>query len=203
MPSQKDLLQTALADALDYESYMTLMSSLVFDGKSTGIEQSEALSNYTMLNQKRMQRLNKTLKISEEISDRIAADPRVLVFLVLTESWCGDAAQSVPMWAKAAALNSNWSVLLVSRDTHPALMDAYLTAGARSIPKVLVIEPATHRVLFDWGPRPSTLTQMVLDFKAAHGLLTADFKKDLQQWYNKDKGQTTLTDMCSLLEIKH
>ena len=82
-------------------------------------------------------------------------------------------------------------------------MDAYLTAGARSIPKVLVIEPATHRVLFDWGPRPSTLTQMVLDFKAAHGLLTADFKKDLQQWYNKDKGQTTLTDMCSLLEIKH
>ena len=63
MPSQKDLLQTALADALDYESYMTLMSSLVSDGKSTGIEQSEALSNYTMLNQKRMQRLNKTLKI--------------------------------------------------------------------------------------------------------------------------------------------
>lgn len=201
MASQKDLIQTALADADNYESYMTLMASLVSEGKSTGAEQSEALANYTMLNQKRMQRLNKTLKISEDLSAKIAADSRSFVFLVLSESWCGDAAQSVPMWAKAAALNPNWSVLLVSRDSHSELMNLYLTAGAKSIPKILVVHPASLEVLFDWGPRPSTLSQMVLDFKAAHGVLTAEFKTDLQQWYNKDKGQTTLGDMMSLLEI--
>lgn len=201
MASQKELIQTALADADNYESYMTLMSSLVSEGKSTGVEQSEALANYTMLNQKRMQRLNKTLKISEDLSAKIAADSRSFVFLVLSESWCGDAAQSVPMWAKAAALNPNWSMLLVSRDSHPELMNLYLTAGAKSIPKILVLNPVSQEVLFDWGPRPSTLSQMVLDFKAAHGVLTAAFKTDLQQWYNKDKGQTTLSDIISLLEI--
>jgi len=199
MSSLTDLIQKALTDADNYDAYMSLMDSLVAAKKSTGIEQSEALANYTMLNHKRMQRLNKTLKIPEQEALAITNHPKALCFLVLTESWCGDAAQSIPMWAKLATLNPSWELLLVSRDSHPALMEMFLTQGAKSIPKVLVLDAISKTLIADWGPRPSSLSQMVSDFKAAHGSLTAEFKTELQQWYNKDKGQTTLADAVSLL----
>ena len=50
-------------------------------------------------------------------------------------------------------------------------------------------------ILFTYGPRPSTATKMVEDFKTMHGHLTAEFKEDLQRWYNKDKGQTAFNDL--------
>lgn len=195
------LFQEALQDALTYEAYLLLMQDLVQQSKSTGVEQSDALSNYTLLNYKRMQRLNKTLKIGLEIGERISKDRRNLKFLVLTESWCGDAAQSIPMVSKICGLHKQWSLHLISRDAHPALMDQFLTNGARSIPKVLILDANTLSLVAHWGPRPRVATQMVVEYKATHGSLDAAFKQSLQLWYNKDKGQSTLLDFMQLLDL--
>jgi len=32
-----------------------------------------------------------------------------------------------------------------------------------------------------------------------HGTITPEFKEILQQWYNKDKGQSTIEDLVKLL----
>ncbi|MFT5892532.1 MAG: hypothetical protein ACI9Y7_002643, partial [Dokdonia sp.] len=56
-------------------------------------------------------------------------------------------------------------------------------------------------VLRDWGPRPSEATQLVNDYKEAHGTLTPEFKQDLQVWYNKDKGQNTAEDLVAFLKF--
>jgi len=121
MSLSQNLIQNALKDAISYEAYTALMQQLVDQGNSTGFEQSDYLSNYTMLNNKRMQRLNKTLSISVDIQRRFVLDTRSFYFLILSESWCGDAAQSIPMWAKVADLKADWQLLIVSRDAHEGL----------------------------------------------------------------------------------
>ena len=201
MSPLKAQIESAIKVALDYPSYMMLMQELVLKEMSTGVEQSEALANYTLLNNKRMQRLNKTLKIPSEIETSIKNDLRDIHFLVLSESWCGDAAQSLPMVSKIAECHANWSMSIISRDEHTVIMDAYLTNGGRSIPKVLILDNNTLEVLADWGPRPTEATKMAAEYKEIHGSLDADFKQSLQLWYNKDKGQSTLQDFLVLLGL--
>lgn len=85
------------------------------------------------------------------------------------------------------------------RDENDDLMSQYLTNGGKAIPKILIIDEQ-HKVINSWGPRPSIATRMVLDYKEKNGTLDAEFKKDLQIWYNKDKGNNTQKDLIELLK---
>jgi thiol-disulfide isomerase/thioredoxin len=195
----KDIINKSVTKATSYQEYRTLVENLVAAGKSTGELQTEALSNYSMLNNKRMQRLDKTTKLSEEATETIKSYKGEVTWLVLTESWCGDAAQTMPVINKVAALNENITLKVVLRDENEALMNEFLTNGGKAIPKLIAIDNASGNVIGDWGPRPSKATKMVNDYKAEHGKLTPEFKKELQVWYNKDKGQNTIEDLLKLV----
>lgn len=195
----KSILANSLQNSISYSAYRTLVSQLLAEGKSTGPNQSEDLTNYSKLNDRRMQRLDKTIKINQETCTFIQNIDQQQTWLVITEGWCGDAAQNVPVINKLAELNAKINLRLVLRDENLALMDQFLTNGGRSIPKLIALD-SDHNVLFTWGPRPSTATQMVVDYKNEHGVLDAAFKQDLQVWYNKDKGQTLQADFKALLE---
>ena len=195
----KNIISESLAKATSYQEYRTLVHDLVAAGKSTGELQTEDLSNYSMLNHKRMKRLDKTTKLTEEAVAEIESYNGDVTWLVLTESWCGDAAQTMPVINKVAGLNDNITLKVVLRDENEALMNAFLTNGGKSIPKLIAIDNTSGNVLGDWGPRPTEATKLVSDYKAAHGTLTPEFKKDLQVWYNKDKGQNTVSDLLKLV----
>lgn len=195
----KEIIKNSLEKAISYQEYRDLVSSLVAEGKSTGPNQSEALLNYSLLNDKRMKRLDKTIKISEETIAKVKYFKNAQTWLVLTEGWCGDAAQNLPVINKIAEVNSNIDLKVVLRDENIALMDEFLTNGGRSIPKLIALD-ADKNVVGTWGPRPTTATNMVKDYKEKHGKLDAEFKKDLQVWYNKDKGIDTQKDIVSLLK---
>jgi thiol-disulfide isomerase/thioredoxin len=195
----KDIIEESLTKSMSYEAYRILVQNLVAEGKSTGDVQTEALSKYSLLNDKRMQRLDKTTKLPEEATAEIKAYNGNVTWLVLTESWCGDAAQTMPVIHKIAQLNENITLKVVLRDENEALMNEFLTNGGKSIPKLIAIDNTSKNVIGDWGPRPSKATKMVNDFKAEHGTLTPEFKKDLQVWYNKDKGQNTIEDLLQLV----
>ena len=77
-------------------------------------------------------------------------------------------------------------------------MNEFLTNGSKSIPKLIVLDE-NHEVVNSWGPRPAEPTQMVANYKRKHGQLDAEFKKQLQIWYNKDKGKNTQEDLIKLL----
>ena len=121
-------------------------------------------------------------------------------WLVLTESWCGDAAQSMPIINKLAEGSENINFRVVERDKNPELINAFLTNGAQSIPKLIVLDNNTNRIIGEWGPRPSTATDMVNSYKKEHGSLSPEFKQDLQVWYNKDKGVSVAEDLTKLLK---
>ena len=197
----KEIIEGSLQKAITYGEYRTLVKDLLAEGKSTGPNQSDSLLNYSVLNDKRMNRLDKTSKLSEETISSIKRVQAPQTWIVLTESWCGDAAQTLPVINKIAELNPNINLKIVLRDENEALMDQFLTNGGRSIPKLIAVDK-NNEVLKTWGPRPSTATKMVNDYKSEHGQLDADFKKDLQIWYNKDKGVNTQEDiLLSLIHI--
>ena len=195
----KDIIKKSLENTYTYQEYRTLVSDLLLVGKSTGPEQSEYITNYSMLNDKRMKRLDKTIKITEETVSEIKKLEVPQTWLVLTEGWCGDAAQNLPVINKMAALNENIQLKLVLRDDNLDLMDLFLTNGGRSIPKLIALDK-DNNVLNTWGPRPTVAAEMVADYKATHGSLDAQFKQDLQLWYNKDKGISTQEDFIKIIK---
>lgn len=195
----RKIIQNSLERALSYTEYRNLVSGLLAEGKSTGPNQSDDLLNYSKLNDKRMKRLDKTVKLTKETLAKIKDVKEPQTWLVLTEGWCGDAAQNIPVINKIAEENPNINFKLVLRDENLELMDAFLTNGGRSIPKLIALNKE-NEVINTWGPRPTTATKMVVDYKEKHGSLDADFKTDLQVWYNKNKGENTQEDIVSMLQ---
>ena len=193
----KKIIENSLKTAISYSGYRSLVSNLLIKGKSTGTEQSEDLTNYSMLNDRRMKRLDKTIKISEETIQEFQKVKRPQTWLVLTEGWCGDAAQSLPILNKIASYTANIDLKIVLRDENLDLMDLFLTNGGRSIPKLIVLDK-DNNVLDFWGPRPTIATKMVTDYKEKNGILDPQFKQDLQVWYNKDKGKSVQKDFVNL-----
>jgi len=194
----KDIIKKSLQKTYTYQAYKDLVKTLLLEGKSTGPNQSEDLTNYSLLNDKRMKRLDKTINILDVTKQFLKTIKSPQTWLVLTEGWCGDAAQNLPVIHKMAEVNSNINLQLVLRDENLELMDLFLTNGGRSIPKLIALDKDLN-ILFTWGPRPQTATNMVLDYKTKHGSLDAQFKQDLQVWYNKDKGQNVIKDLIELI----
>ena len=194
----KKIIENSLQKAISYTGYRNLVRNLLTEGKSTGPEQSEDLTNYSMLNDRRMKRLDKTIKISEETIQEFQKVKQPQTWLVLTEGWCGDAAQSLPILNKIASDTANIDLKIVLRDENLDLMDLFLTNGGRSIPKLIALDK-DNNVLDFWGPRPTIATKMVADYKEKNGALDPQFKQDLQVWYNKDKGKSVQEDFVNLV----
>lgn len=198
-PMINDIISDGLKKGISYLDYRNLVSSLVEEKSTTGNEKTEALADYTQLNDKRMRRWDKTVKVSEAIKSKIQNFNKKVTWLVISESWCGDAAHIMPVINKVAELNENIDYKVVLRDENDALMNQFLTNGGKSIPKLIMIDNETKDVLNTFGPRPTVATEMVNAYKAENGQLTPKFKEDLQRWYNKDKGQSTIDDLMKLL----
>ncbi len=193
------IIKNSLNKSISYQAYRDLVKQLAEEGSTTGNEKTEALVNYTKLNDRRMKRWDKTIKVKEEALNKIKTFEEPVTWLVITESWCGDAAHILPVLNKVSELNNNIDFKVVLRDENPELMDAFLTNGGKAIPKVVMLDNNTGDVLNTYGPRPSEATNYVNRFKAKHGKLTPEFKEDLQHWYNTDKGQNIINDLTDML----
>lgn len=194
-----DIIKDSLNNSISYNEYRDLVVKLVAVNSTTGNKKTEALANYTMLNDRRMKRWDKTVKLLEETKTAIESYNKKVTWLVITESWCGDAAHIMPIIHKVAELNDNIDFRIVLRDGNDALMNEFLTNGGRAIPKLIMIDKSSNEVVNTFGPRPTVAIDMVNNYKAKHGKLTPEFKEDLQRWYNKDKGQSTIQDLVKLL----
>ena len=197
----KDIIDKSLKTARSYEEYKTLVSDLMKEGKSTGPVQNESRSNYTKLNNQRMKRLDKQTRLSKEAVNVAGKVNKDFTWLVLTESWCGDAAQTLPVMNKFSEANKNIDLKVVLRDENDELMDKFLTNGSKSIPKLIVIENQSKEVVSSWGPRTEKATRMIQEYKEKHGKVDDIIKKDLQVFYNKDKGKQIEKEMVSLLSL--
>lgn len=194
--TNEELIKNSLNSALTYSEYLEQIEKELAGTPSN--EEERMIYDYTKLNATRLKRLNNTQRVPKEVADKIKAISDKVYWIVLTEGWCGDAAQSVPVLNKLQELNPNIEMKLLLRDSNLELMDRFLTNGGRSIPKLLVYDPKEEKVLGTWGPRPTEATKLIADYKEEHGVIDDEIKTQLQQWYNKDKGNGLMQDVLNL-----
>ncbi len=181
---------------MSWINYLDLIRDLLSTGKTTGPNQNEDLLHYTNLNLHRMERIEKTIVIDPKLVDLIKNIDEPQSWLVLTEAWCGDAAQNLPLFYKLSELNPLITLRFVLRDENLTLMDKFLTNGARAIPIVIAFQD--NKTLWKWGPRPASLQQTVIAFKNQPTFTHEELKTHLHTWYAKNK---TLDQQAELLEI--
>jgi hypothetical protein len=197
----KSIIENSLSQSHSYVDYRNYINDILKEGKSTGKEQSEALTHYSELNEARMNRLEKTVKISTEIIQKLNQLNGDYIWLVISEGWCGDAAQILPVIYKMAELSERIDLKIVFRDENEDLMNLFLTNGTKSIPKLIILDKNTLEILGDFGPRPIGAKQLILDYKAKHGIVDETAKTNLQLWYLHDKGLSTQKEILDLMLV--
>jgi hypothetical protein len=137
------------------------------------------------LNHSRMARHLKTYEPSEGVINVVTDITVPQTWVVITEDWCGDSAQTLPIIARIAGLNSNITLRILDRDTYPEAIESYLTNGARSIPIVIATQAdvtGNSEELWVWGPRPDAAKPLVTAWKNEHETST-DWYPLLHTWY--------------------
>jgi hypothetical protein len=189
-----------LKNSFSYQEYRNHVSSLVKEHKTTGNDQSEEMIHYTELNEARLHRLDKTMQVTDEVKLVLKNLTQNYIWLVISEGWCGDAAQILPILNKMAGVSSKIDLRIVLRDDNELLMNQFLTNGTRSIPKLIIINKETNELINHFGPRPFGATQLILDYKAKHGVVDETAKIELQKWYLNDKGVSTQNEIIALMK---
>src|SRR5690554_3606260 len=105
-----------IQESLNYTQYRSLIDKLLAQGKTTGENHSDAMINYTKMNVRRMDRWDKTAVASSELQEKMTQINIPQTWLVLTEAWCGDAAQSIPFMVKAASYSPLVDIRFLLRD---------------------------------------------------------------------------------------
>ncbi|WP_316822152.1 thioredoxin family protein [Pedobacter gandavensis] len=186
-------------EGISYAEYRELVNKLLQEGKTTGVDHSEAMLHYTKMNVQRMNRVDKTVTLNSELLKATQDLKNQYRFLVISEGWCGDAAQIVPVFNKISLVNpEHISLKFVLRDKNLPLIDAHLTNGGRAIPVLLILDEAGH-VICQWGPRPKVLQSLLLQWKkeSTDMMLIAE---QLHGWYAKDKTQSTQEELCKIIQ---
>lgn len=132
--------------------------------------------------------------VAQEV-ERLGGEWRLLV---ISEDWCGDAVNTVPVLARLAEVAPGVELRVVKRDEHPELMDRHLTNGARSIPLAVMLD-RDFRPVGSWGPRPAPLQEFILREKRAGVRSAKEIYRDARAWYARDRGETTLAEVLEVL----
>jgi Thioredoxin len=197
---QSVITQAHIASALTYQAYTQLSEEYFAKGRTTS--DADDLNTpkhleYTKLNLQRMTRIYKTTAIREDLQEAVRSIRGRWIWLVLSESWCGDAAQNLPVLERLAAISENKiEVKILLRDRHPDVMEAYLTGSARAIPKLICLRAATLDEIGHWGPRPESAQRYVMEQKA-QGVEHDTMIANVHAWYAKDKTQSLQSEMLA------
>lgn len=133
--------KSSISKSISYLDYLALVNAFAKANKTSGFEQTENQKEYTRLNASRMRRIEKTLSFTPAQLTPFGELSEKQTWLVITETWCGDGGQIIPVLNKIAESNPGIDLRIVFRDENPKLMDPFLTKGARSIPKLIRVCP--------------------------------------------------------------
>jgi hypothetical protein len=191
----QSLKRALIEQSITYEAYAQFIEDLLAQYHHRNPDSVDEHIHFTRMNLISMERLDKTARMMAVTRVQMAK-VMPMIWLVLTETWCNDAAQVLPVLNKMAKLNKNVQFQILFRDQQPKLMDAFLTNGTKSIPKLIFLDPTSLKVLGHWGPRPEALQTFVLEELAKISTIkdvdvqkkrTDELSTQVQRWYAKDK----------------
>lgn len=194
----KTISKEVFDNAMTYEQYVDMVNSMAEEGKTTG-EQEQGHIDATKMNAHRMKRVEKTTILDEEMSAKLRKYGPGLKFLIIAESWCGDAGQNVPSMVKMASACNCVDIRIIMRDEHLDIIDQFLTNGGRAIPIMLLLDE-DYNVLGKWGPRPKVIQDQVMKNKETQEYTKEEMNVEVQRWYTKDKGVSLQAEIIDMLE---
>lgn len=184
-------------EGLTYHSYKELVTDRLARGMTTGTDHSAPMLHYSKMNLQRMKRVEKTVQLLPELQQALSALKSSYRLLIISEGWCGDAAQLVPVFQELALqFPDKLDLRLVLRDQHLELIDAHLTHGGRAIPLLLLINEKDEQIA-QWGPRPVILQELLQQWKKDEADLFKLAEK-LHLWYAKDHTVHTQNELSQL-----
>lgn len=195
--------------SLTYIEYLVEVAEMWQNGQTstTGFNNGQTMLDYTADNLGRMYHLNETIQLIPEMQDYLSKLTKPMTWLTITEGWCGDASQVVPVFEKIATAQPLITHRIIFRDEHLDIIDAFLTDGARSIPKLIVLDDDGN-VLTSWGPRPQALHDIVQVIKKDMDTMSKEEQKayfenvktTVHGWYDADKTVATQRELLQSLE---
>ncbi|GAB1349642.1 thioredoxin family protein [Ignavibacteriales bacterium] len=194
----KEVLSKSFEAGMNFEDFLKKTEEFVANTDATNLSEDDLfIYNYTKLNLQRMRRVLKTHGIEEELAAKIKAIDKKQNWMIITENWCGDSAQSSPEFYKMSLLNSNIDLRIVERDTFPEVMDMYLTDGKKSIPIIVAFDENWEQ-LWKWGARPKILQDQINEW-TSQDLPKDEWIEKIHLWYGKNKGKEVFAEMNFLL----
>lgn len=148
----------------------------------------------------RMDKVAPTVTMLPELQAALQQLTEKYIWAIITEGWCGDASQTVPIFeAIAQASGGKLETRYFLRDSHLDLIDKYLTNGGRAIPITVFLHADSLTEAAVWGPRPAPLQAIMQDLKARE----TPFKEIVTQvhaWYDQDATHTTQKELLTLVQ---
>jgi hypothetical protein len=186
-------------EAYTYEEYRSMIDNLLEEHKTTGDNHSDAMVHYTKMNVQRMNRLDNHVELNDSLVETVDEVDQQWVWLVLTEAWCGDAAQNIPAIVKIAENSDNIYIRFILRDENLEIMDEYLTNGGRSIPKLICLDANSLEEIGTWGPRPQVAQQKAMEWKEDESISKEQWAENLHKWYAKNRTQELQNEFEELI----
>lgn len=183
----------------NYEEYKKIVTKYAEEYTTSGEQLKERIAA-TLINAQRMKRIDKQCIINYNLHTLTSQLNKKQTWLVISETWCGDSAQCIPVIAKIAELNTDIKLEIIFRDEHLDIIDSFLTNGSRSIPKLISIDEESESINFIWGPRPKAIQDKVLEFKTNNVEIThEELVKNIHLWYAQDKTKSIQSEFIELL----
>ena len=200
MPASTAPVLTAeqLATGLTYSAYRQHIDEVL-----NTAHPDEKLAKMLPYYQQAVDRINQiapTVVLLPELQAALGQLKGQYSWAIITEGWCGDASHTVPLIeAVAQASGGHLATRYFLRDSHPDLIDRYLTNGGRAIPIAVMLHASSLTEAGVWGPRPAPLQAIHEDLKARE----VPFKEVIKQvnnWYDHDATRTTQQELLALVQ---
>ena len=183
-----------------FSSYLEELEGWVKAMKLGGLDlENHRYHKYYAINLQRMKRALKMIRLDINLFRTLKNLQGKTEWFILTEQWCGDAAQCIPLfYLLEQAFPEKIGLHLLCRDQNLELMDQFLTNGGRGIPKLIQVNEQGE-VTDTWGPRPAPAQDLVMEYREK-GL---PYDTDLHSWYAKDKYVTLQKEALQLISGHH
>ena len=137
------------------------------------------------------------VRLPDDLVEAARSLPGTWHLLALSEDWCGDAVNILPVVSRFADELPNVDLRVLGRDENLDIMDAHLTNGrSRSIPIVIAYDEDFRERAW-WGPRPSELQEWVMTegMKMEPGPRYAETRR----FYARDRGRAIVAEVLEML----
>ena len=197
---QQVIKQEDINRAMSFDGYLAFTKAIIQSDSPVGKYVKESTLRYTRLNLEQMERVIEHMTLQQKLYNLVSELKKNLVWLVLSEPWCGDAAWGVPALYIISTASDKIDFRILLRDENPDIIKAYQTDGSNSIPKLICLRAEDLKEMGVWGPRPAELQKLVKEHKNSSLIDYTEKLRQVNQWYLNDMTKSIQDEVTELVK---